>query len=171
MAGKLEYITTVPHQVICRSEHFIECMIDTAHGYINIMICLHLLTCSIRDLFDHQADCTEEELHLLKHGRHFRLNPETKLIVGRTEGDNQNIINYHNPAADTVIDVKDYPSPIALVPHGAQKESIQLAAAICVGYSKTPKLSAVDVVIKTPKVKKTIQVIAILPEDVSRMLI
>ncbi len=125
----------------------------------------------LRDLFDHQADCTEEELQLLKHGRHFRLNPETKLIVGRTDRDNQNILNYHNPAADTVIDVKDYPSPIALVPHGAKKESIQLAAAICVGYSKAPKLSPVDVLIKTPKVKKTIQVIAILPEDVARMLI
>jgi len=125
----------------------------------------------LRDLFDHQTDCTEEELHLLKHGRHFRLNPETKLIVGRTDRDNQNIINYHNPAADTVIDVKDYPSPIALVPHGAKKESIQLAAAICVGYSKAPKLSPVDVLIKTPKVKKTIQVVDILPEDVARMLI
>jgi tRNA U34 2-thiouridine synthase MnmA/TrmU len=125
----------------------------------------------LRDLFDHQADCTEEELHLLKHGRHFRLNPDTRLIVGRTEGDNQNILKFHYPAADTVIDVKDYPSPIALVPHGANKESIHLAAAICTGYSKAPKLSPVDVVINTPKVKKTIQVIAILPEDVAKLLI
>jgi hypothetical protein len=125
----------------------------------------------LRDLFDHQADCTEEELHLLKHGRHFRINPDAKLIVGRTERDNQNILKYHNPAADTVIDVKDYPSPITLVPQGASKDSIHLAAAICTGYSKAPKLSPVDVVIKTPKVKKTIQVIAILPEDVAGMLI
>ena len=125
----------------------------------------------LRDLFDHQAECTEEELHLLKHGRHFRLNPDTRLIVGRTEGDNQNILKFHYPAADTVIDVKDYPSPIALVPHGAKKESVQLAAAICVGYSKAPKLSPVDVLIKTSGRKKIIQVIAILPEDVARMLI
>ena len=125
----------------------------------------------LRDLFDHQDDCTEEELHLLKHGRHFRMNPDAKLIVGRTERDNQNILKYHNPAIDTVIDVKDYPSPIALVPGGADKNSIHLAAAICTGYSKTPKLSAVDVVIKTPKKKMVIGVIAILPEDVARMLI
>jgi len=125
----------------------------------------------LRDLFEHQTGCTEEELHLLKHGRHFRLNPETKLIVGRTEQDNENILKYHNPAADTVIDVKDYPSPIALVPHGAKKDSIQLAAAICTGYSKAPKLAPVDVLIKTSGRKKVIQVIAIQPEDVAGMLI
>jgi tRNA-specific 2-thiouridylase len=125
----------------------------------------------LRDLFDHRDECTEEELHLLKHGRHFRLNPNAKLIVGRTEDDNENILKYHNPTTDTVLDVKDYPSPIALVPHGAKKDSIQLAAAICTGYSKAPRLSPVDVLIKTPKVKKTIQVIAILPGDVARMLV
>jgi len=125
----------------------------------------------LRDLFEHQDDCTEAELHLLKHGRHFRLNPDTKLIVGKTEQDNQNILKYHNPAADTVIDVKDYPSPIGLVPHGAARESIHLAAAICTGYSKAPKLSPVDIVVKTSKRKKIIQVIAILPGDVASMLI
>ena len=63
----------------------------------------------LRDLFDHQDECTEEELHLLKHGRHFRLNPNAKLIVGRTEDDNENILKYHNPTADTVLDLKDFP--------------------------------------------------------------
>ena len=125
----------------------------------------------LRDLFDHQDDCSEEELHLLKHGRHFRLNPDAKLVVGRTERDNQNILKYHNPATDTVIDVKDYPSPIALVPGSADKNSIHLASAICTGYSKAPKLSMVKVVVKTPKKKMVIEVIAVLPEDVARMLI
>jgi tRNA U34 2-thiouridine synthase MnmA/TrmU len=125
----------------------------------------------LRDLLQYQDECTEEELHLLKYGRHFRLNPDAKLIVGRTERDNENILKYHNPAADTVLDVKDYSSPIALVPRGAKKDSIQLAAAICTGYSKAPKLSAVDVLVKTSGKKKVIQVIAILPEDVAGMLI
>src|SRR5210317_2252033 len=62
----------------------------------------------LKDLFAHQDECTEEELLLLKYGRHFRLNPETKLIVGRTQKDNENILKYHNPQTDTVIDVKDY---------------------------------------------------------------
>jgi tRNA U34 2-thiouridine synthase MnmA/TrmU len=125
----------------------------------------------LRDLFKHQDGCTEEELHLLKHGRHFRLNPNAKLIVGRTERDNEKIIKYHNPTTDTVLDVKDYPSPIALVPRGAKKDIIQLAAAICTGYSKAPKLAPVDVLVKTSGEKMVIQVIAVLPEDVAKLLI
>ena len=125
----------------------------------------------LRDLFDHQQNCSEEELHLLKFGRHYRLNPDTKLIVGRTEKDNKNILKYHDPAHDIVIDVKDFPSPIALIPHGAEKESIMLAGAICAGHSKAPKLAAIDVLVKTGKKKKTIKVIALQPEDVRKLMI
>ena len=125
----------------------------------------------LRDLFEHQDNCTEEELHLLKYGRHYRLNPETKLIVGRTQKDNENILKYHNPASDIVIDVKDYPSPITLVPHGAERNSILLAASICTGYSKAPKLSPVEVLLKTPRGQEVIQVIAIQRDDVRKLMI
>jgi tRNA-specific 2-thiouridylase len=125
----------------------------------------------LRELFEHQENCSEEELHLLKYGRHFRLNPENKLIVGRTEKDNEQILKYHNPATDTIIDVKDYSSPIGLVHHTAPDNAVLLAASICTGYSKAPKLSPVDVEIKTAKKKKTIQVIAIQPGDVRKLMI
>jgi len=125
----------------------------------------------LRDLFEHQDHCTEAELYLLKFGRHYRLNPQTKLIVGRTEKDNETILHYHDPQADTVIDVKDYPSPIALVPHGAAAESIMLAAAICAGHSKAPQMAPVDVLVKTAEEQQTIKVIAVQPEDVRKLLI
>jgi len=125
----------------------------------------------LRDIFAHQETCSEAELHLLKFGRHFRLNPDSKLIVGRTATDNEQILKYHNPATDTVIDVKDYPSPIGLVPHTAADNTLLLAASICTGYSKAPKLSPVDVVIQTGKQKKVIQVIAIQPGDVRKLMI
>jgi tRNA U34 2-thiouridine synthase MnmA/TrmU len=125
----------------------------------------------LRDLFEHQDQFTEEELYLLKYGRHYRLNPETKLIVGRTQKDNENILKHHNPEEDIVIDVKDYPSPIALVPHGTEKRSILLAASICVGHSKAPKLSPVDVMIKTSGRQEVVQVIAIQPGDVRKLML
>ncbi len=125
----------------------------------------------LRDLFEHQDNCTEEELHLLKYGRHFRLNTDVKLIVGRTERDNQEILKYRDPARDTIIDVKNYPSPIGLAPRGADEDALYLAAAICTGYSKAPTMTPVDVRIKTPTDKKIIQVIAILPEDVAGKLL
>lgn len=125
----------------------------------------------LKDLFDHQETCTEEELHLLKYGRHFRLNPETKLIVGRTQRDNDNILKYHNPKTDTVIDIKDYPSPKALIPHGAKKDAIFLAGAIVVGYSKAPNLTPIDIDVNAPTGREIIQVIGIPPEDVKKKLI
>jgi len=125
----------------------------------------------LKDLFAHQDECTEEELHLLKYGRHFRLNPYTKLIVGRTQKDNESILKYHNPQTDTVIDVKDHPSPIALVPRGGSKEVIYLASSICVGYSKVSNLTPIDVVVKTPQSQETINVIGIPTADFKKLLI
>jgi tRNA-specific 2-thiouridylase len=125
----------------------------------------------LKDLFAHQTDCTEEEMHLLKYGRHFRINPQAKIIVGRTREDNENILKYHNPQTDTLVDVKNYASPMVLVPHGASKDAIYLAGSICVGYSKAPNLTPVDVVIKTPGGEETIQVIGIPIADFKKLLI
>lgn len=125
----------------------------------------------LKDLFDHQDTCTEAELHLLKYGRHFRLNQDTKLIVGRTENDNENILKFHDPKTDTIIDVKDHPSPIALVPHGGSKEMVYLASSICVGYSKASNLTPIDVVVTTPQGQETIQVIGIPTSDFKKLLI
>jgi tRNA U34 2-thiouridine synthase MnmA/TrmU len=125
----------------------------------------------LKDLFDHQDTCTEEELHLLKYGRHLRLNRQAKMIVGRTEKDNEQIIKYHNPQTDTIIDVKDHPSPIALVPYGGSKETIFLAGSICVGYSKASNLTPVDVVVKTARRKETIQVFGLPTSDFKKLLI
>ena len=125
----------------------------------------------LKDLFDHQDECTEEELHLLKYGRHFRLNPDAKLIVGRTQKDNERILKYHNPQTDTVIDVKDHPSPIGLVPRGGPKDVIYLASSICVGYSKASNLTPIDVVVKTPQDREIIQVIGIPTADFKKLLV
>ena len=72
---------------------------------------------------------------------------------------------------DTVINVKDYPGPTALIPRGAPKNSILLAASICTGYSKAPKLSLVEVEITGANKKNVIQVIAIQPDDVRKLMI
>jgi predicted ribosome quality control (RQC) complex YloA/Tae2 family protein len=99
------------------------------------------------------------------------LNPEAKLIVGRTERDNENILHHHDPAEDTVIKVKKFPGPIGLVPHGAKKDSIFLAASICAGYSKAPNFSSVKVQVTSPQGKEVIKVLGLPPEDVKKLMI
>jgi tRNA U34 2-thiouridine synthase MnmA/TrmU len=125
----------------------------------------------LKDLFDHSPATTENEIHLLKYGRHFRLNPHAKLIVGRTETDNESILRHHDPARDVVLDVRDYPSPIGLLPGGADERTVFLAASICIGYSKVPKLAPVDVVVKRPEGEQIIQAIGLAPDDVRKLMI
>jgi len=125
----------------------------------------------LKDLFDHQETYTIAELQLLRHGRHLRLDKDTKIIVGRTQKDNENIIKYHNPKADTVIKIKKYPGPIVLMPNGGKKEIIALAASICAGYSKAPELTPVEAKAATPQSTEIIKVLGIPPKDVRHFLI
>ncbi len=125
----------------------------------------------LKDLFDHQDRYTEEELHLLKYGRHLRLSETTKIIVGRTQRDNEMINTYYNPAEDTLIKVSNYPGPTVLMPKGGSKEIVILAAAICTGYSKAPDLTPVNVKVTTPRGPDIIKVIGLLPNDIKHFLI
>lgn len=47
----------------------------------------------IRDLKNHRPDFTVNDAQFLKIGRHFRLGPETKLVVGRNEEENSRLLN------------------------------------------------------------------------------
>jgi tRNA U34 2-thiouridine synthase MnmA/TrmU len=125
----------------------------------------------LRDLFDHGAECTESEVNLLKFGRHFRLNPRAKLIVGRTEKDNEDILRHHDPSRDVVLDLRDHPSPIGLLQGEAGRDGLVLAAAVCVGYSKAPRLAPVAVVVKGPGGEEVVQAIAVFPDDVRTLMI
>ena len=90
----------------------------------------------LRDLFDHQTECSESELHLLKYGRHYRLQNQDKVIVGRSQSDNEAIVKYRNSDNDTLIRLQSQPGPVVLVPGPARPETLMLAASLCIGYSK-----------------------------------
>jgi tRNA U34 2-thiouridine synthase MnmA/TrmU len=125
----------------------------------------------LKDLFDHQESCREEELHLLKHGRHLRLNKHTKIIVGRTQKDNKKIKKYYDPSMDTLIKVKNFPGPTVLMPTVGGKEMMILAASICAGYSKAPDAEPVEVGAVTPEGNEIFTVIPIPPTDIRHFLI
>jgi len=125
----------------------------------------------LRDLFDHQEEFTEEELYLLKHGRHLRLNKNTKIIIGRTKNDNEQIKRYYNPDADTLIKVNNFPGPTVLVPHGGSKDMIIFAASICAGYSKAPNNIQVDVEVVMPQRSQILKVSGIPTKEIKHYLI
>jgi tRNA-uridine 2-sulfurtransferase len=125
----------------------------------------------LRDLFDHQPGFCENDVNLLKSGRHLRLNPRAKLIVGRTERDNEEILRHRTAERDTALDVRDYPSPVGVLQGEADEADIERAAAVCVGYSKAPRGTPVDVVVTSPAGERIIQVVAVPPDEVRSLMV
>lgn len=125
----------------------------------------------LRDLFDHQENFSTNDLHLLKFGRHIRLNEKTKIIVGRTKQDNSNILKFFNKKDYLMLDAKGVGSPTVIVPSDADQDSIKTAAAICIAYTKTPEGKIATVVIKKQSNNDSIEVAALKKDDIKSMIV
>ena len=125
----------------------------------------------LRDVFAHQDRYPENELHLLKYGRHFRINADTKIIVGRTKEENERMERYFNPVADILLKMRNYPGPLVLIPNGGAGDMVLLAASVCAGYSKAPADTPADVGVVSPAGRETVTVLPTPPGRVSQYLI
>lgn len=125
----------------------------------------------LKDLVEHDEPLSIRNLHLLKFGRHMRLNPNTKIIVGRTKQDNDQMCHYCDPQHDIVIKVSGYPGPTVVILGKAAKEMIFLAGAICAGYSKAPESEPIKVQVAHAGKVEQITVLPILPDEAKRFLI
>jgi tRNA-uridine 2-sulfurtransferase len=92
------------------------------------------------DVLDARAAAGEErrlapeDVILLSTGRHFRLSPRAKLVVGRTEV--ENALLEHHVEGRARLEAKDLPGPVALVEGVPTWEERQLAARIVARYGK-----------------------------------
>jgi tRNA-uridine 2-sulfurtransferase len=75
-----------------------------------------------------------EDVLLLSTGRHFRLSPKAKLIVGRTEV--ENALLEHHVEGRARVEAKDVLGPVALVEGEPTWEERMLAARIVARYGK-----------------------------------
>jgi tRNA U34 2-thiouridine synthase MnmA/TrmU len=98
----------------------------------------------IRDLMEHQYDFSLNDVHLLKFGRHFRLFPKVKLVVGRNEEENQKIETF-SQAGDVLLKTARYPGPISLLRGEADETERERAASITARYSKAKGMEKVEV--------------------------
>jgi tRNA-uridine 2-sulfurtransferase len=104
----------------------------------------------LRDLFEHQTDWTKEELNLLKYGRHLRLDHTAKVVIGRNQKDNEQILSCYRPEKDILIKMKNFPGPVGIIPNGCNELILVRAASICAGYSKAPKDQPVEMCVTLP---------------------
>jgi predicted ribosome quality control (RQC) complex YloA/Tae2 family protein len=79
-------------------------------------------------------DFDVRDIELLKTGRHFRIGPGTKMIIGRKEDENE-IIGSLAGEDDLLITTPSVPGPSALLTGEITPFTEELAAAMTVSYS------------------------------------
>ncbi|MCM2284975.1 MAG: tRNA 4-thiouridine(8) synthase ThiI [Desulfobacula sp.] len=97
-----------------------------------------LFSVRLRDLMETQIVFDKNELHLLKYGRHFRLDSATKVIVGRSRQDNEMIMAHYLHQTHVLLKHGTLPGPDVILTGTASPENIETAAAICAAYTKSP---------------------------------
>jgi tRNA-specific 2-thiouridylase len=104
----------------------------------------------MKDLLDHQPDFSLNDVHLLKFGRHFRISPHLKLVVGRNEEDNIKIQTFAQEK-DMLFKTLNYPGPLSLLRGKAKEAEIAKVASITVRYGKAKDLPEAEVLFKKAK--------------------
>ena len=90
------------------------------------------------DLFKHIETPTTNDIDLLKIGRHFRLDQNTKLIVGRNKDENEMMCALALPN-DILLEAKEHVGPTTLLRGNGIEKHIEFSAKITLRYSDAPK--------------------------------
>ena len=90
----------------------------------------------LKDLLADKSDVEIRDLELLKLGRHFRVGPHAKLVVGRDKGENERIQSLSG-RADILLKSVSVPGPTVFLSGGFSEEALRTAAAITTAYSDT----------------------------------
>ena len=98
----------------------------------------------LRELLDHDPAPSLEDLALLRLGRHFRLSPKCKVIVGRDEEENKSLLAIADNKWFYLI-AENCGSPVTVIRGEANEDIIQASASICARYSSARTLPEVDV--------------------------
>ena len=91
----------------------------------------------MRDLVRHKENFDLNDVNLLKVGRHFRLSPGVKAVVGRDQEENHRILALAKEG-DILFEVQGWGSPVTLLRGQVGERETHLAAAITVRYSDAP---------------------------------
>jgi tRNA U34 2-thiouridine synthase MnmA/TrmU len=98
----------------------------------------------LRELLDHDPDPSLTDFHLLRSGRHFRLSPDCKIVVGRNLAENDILLGFSEKES-FILRVVGYGSPITLVRGNITEDLLIVAASICARYSDAKDLYDVEV--------------------------
>ena len=89
----------------------------------------------VRDIFDHCDELNLRDFRMLKIGRHFRIGPHTKVIIGRDENDNRLLEAAMQPD-ETSLFWLDGNTPAGVVMGIQDETSLDLACRILLRYTR-----------------------------------
>jgi len=89
----------------------------------------------VRDIFDHCDLLNIRDFRLLKIGRHFRLGPKTKVIIGRDEADNS-LLEHNIQQGEVQLRWLDGGSPLGMVTGVVDDALIAFAARLLLRYTR-----------------------------------
>ncbi len=111
----------------------------------------------LRDLLAHSDDVGFRDLNLLKVGRHFRPDPQTKIIVGRNQVENEKIAQYRRPG-QWLFEAAGTGSPLVLLLGEPTEDNIRTAAALTARYCDFKRLESVTVTGSDGESSRTLEV-------------
>ncbi len=129
-----------------------------------------IFTKRLRDLFSREEDRQIRDIELLKYGRHFRVNDNSKIIVGRNKADNISL-QARVTEDDFVLFMAEFPGPQVLVPYGSDEEIMNIAASLCIRYSDAPDDQEAVVICQKGDTSTKIMAKAATKEDGERWII
>lgn len=107
-----------------------------------------------------------ENLELLKIGRHFRLGKNTRLVVGRDEGENNHLAQLAQAGDCLFSPQKDLAGPTSLARGLVNQEIIFLSSQITSAYTDAMGLEKIEVLYRqVPSVKDSVHQISYLPKE------
>jgi hypothetical protein len=97
----------------------------------------------LRDLFVHtaEANTTVDDVALLRIGRHIRVGPELKVVLGRDRDENGRLTAFES-AERWAVEAVDYAGPSAIVCGEASEGHLAEAVALMLRHAKPPGESA-----------------------------
>ncbi len=117
----------------------------------------------VKDIFQHMEDYDRWHFEILKTGRHFRLDAETKAVIGRDEQENE-YLAYLHPRGTTLLTPVNFAGPSALLIGPSTAEKLGELGRIILSYTKHPSAGPAQIQWERENSLGTLEVDSVLAE-------
>jgi len=124
----------------------------------------------LRDLLSHEKDFSLDDVQILKLGRHFRVSAENKLVLGRSQKENERLSHFANEDY-FIFEPVDTPGPTGILKtNRGSRQLLELSAGIIARYCDNHN-NGVNISVVNNKTKQVIRCSALENEKLESLRI